>query len=553
MPRPRPPGRGEICPARQSPCAVWRACHHKIQPTGSAVNLKAHTTSHTYEPLFQQVKTVTDPLGHTTTFEYDGADLVKITDALGRVVQRFSDGAGRVVGMIDPLGNVTRLDYDVFDQLLKQTDALGNTVESTYDLNGNRLTFKDPRGNLTQYAYDDMNRMISRTNPLVKVDSFAYDANGNLLRSTDRKGQVKGFVYDPLDRVTQIGFGATVGAPTTYQSTITYGYDAGNRLLTLTDSANGAISRGYDSFDRKISETTAQGTVSYTYDNASRRATLQAPGQAQVVYAYDNANRLTGITQGAQSLTIGYDNANRRTSLTLPNGINLTYGYDNANQLTGITYKKGTVTLGDLTYGYDLAGRRTSQGGSFARTGLPVAQTANSHDANNRLTLQDATALSYDDNGNLFNDGINTYSWNTRDQLIAIAGPVAASFQYDAAGRRKQKTVAGTTRNYLYDGLNIVQEQSSTGSVIADHLTSLGIDEVFTRTESRTTKTLLRDALGSTIAMVDSTGIVTSWTYDPYGKATTPGSPRAIRSSTPGESWTERACITTGRGIIIQR
>ena len=54
-------------------------------------------------------------------------------------------------------------------------------------------------------------------------------------------------------------------------------------------------------------------------------------------------------------------------------------------------------------------------------------------------------------------------------------------------------------------------------------MTSLGIDEVFTRTEGGTTKTLLRDALGSTIAMADSTGIVTSWTYDPYGKATYTG------------------------------
>ena len=68
-----------------------------------------------------------------------------------------------------------------------------------------------------------------------------------------------------------------------------------------------------------------------------------------------------------------------------------------------------------------------------------------------------------------------------------------------------------------------MQEQGSGGSVIADHLTSLGIDEVFTRTEGGTTKTLLRDALGSTIAMADGTGIVTSWTYDPYGKATYTG------------------------------
>ena len=76
---------------------------------------------------------------------------------------------------------------------------------------------------------------------------------------------------------------------------------------------------------------------------------------------------------------------------------------------------------------------------------------------------------------------------------------------------------------YLYDGLTIVQEQGSGGSVIADHLTSLGIDEVFTRTDGGTTKTLLRDALGSTLAMADGSGIVTSWTYDPYGKATYTG------------------------------
>ena len=68
-----------------------------------------------------------------------------------------------------------------------------------------------------------------------------------------------------------------------------------------------------------------------------------------------------------------------------------------------------------------------------------------------------------------------------------------------------------------------MQEQGNGSSVIADHLTSLGIDEVFTRTEGSTTKTLLRDALGSTLAMADGTGIVTSWTYDPYGKATFTG------------------------------
>jgi hypothetical protein len=41
---------------------------------------------------------------------------------------------------------------------------------------------------------------------------------------------------------------------------------------------------------------------------------------------------------------------------------------DAASELTGITYMPGSNTLGALTYAYDLAGRRTVVGGSYART-----------------------------------------------------------------------------------------------------------------------------------------------------------------------------------------
>ena len=163
----------------------------------------------------------------------------------------------------------------------------------------------------------------------------------------------------------------------------------------------------------------------------------------------------------------------------------------------------------------------TAKGGAYGDIVLEhPAQSGNVHNANNRLTQLGATPLSYDDNGNLLSDGTNTYTWNSRDQLASIAGPVAASFQYDASGRRKLKTVAGTTSKYLYDGANAVQELNGTSAIVANHLTGLGVDEIFTRSEGATTKTLLADALGSTIAMADSTGIVTSWTYDAYGKAT---------------------------------
>ncbi len=127
---------------------------------------------------------------------------------------------------------------------------------------------------------------------------------------------------------------------------------------------------------------------------------------------------------------------NDRTSLTLPNGVTLNYGYDAASQLTGITYTLGANTLGNLTYTYDLAGRRTVVGGSYARTGVPLAASPATYNVNNQLTNWKGATLTYDANGNLTSDGTNTYTWNARNQLLSISGPVPASFQYDPFGRR---------------------------------------------------------------------------------------------------------------------
>jgi len=154
---------------------------------------------------------------------------------------------------------------------------------------------------------------------------------------------------------------------------------------------------------------------------------------------------------------------NDKTSLTLPNGVTLNYGYDAASQLTGINYALGSNTLGNLTYAYDLEGRRTGVGGSHARTGTPQAASAASYNVNNQLTQWKGASLAYDANGNLTSDGTNTYTWNARNQLVTISGGASASFQYDPFGRRVSKTIGGMTQ-YLYDGANPVQELSGTSN-----------------------------------------------------------------------------------------
>jgi RHS repeat-associated protein len=523
----------------------------KLAGTADAV-----TYSYTYEPTFQQLATSTDPLDHTTTFTYDasgrlttitdplsqqttftyngagqpitvttpagttqlayeGGDLVTITDPGGGVSTRFVDAVGRMVRATNALGQATRYEYDALNRVTTTTDARGGTTTSTYDANGNMLTLTDAQSHTTTYTYNNMDRLATRTDPLTRAESYTYDANGNLQQVTDRKSQVTTYTIDPLNRTRVVTYHDA--------STRTFTYDAGDRLTQVADSIGGTITRTWDLFDRLTGETTPEGSVGYTYDAAGRRVTMTVAGQTAVNYAYDAADRVTGITQGTASVGFTYDSGNRRTQLTLPNGITVDYGYDASSRVTGLTYKLGASTLGTLTYTYDAAGRRTSVGGSWARTGLPAALTSATYDAANQIASWSGSSFSYDANGNMTSDGARTYTWNARNQLTALAGGASAAFNYDGLGRRRARTVGGTTTGFLYDGGNPVQELSG-ATASANLLTGLNVDEIFTRTDTAGARSVLADALGSTMALADATGTVqTQYTFDPFGTTTTSG------------------------------
>jgi RHS repeat-associated protein len=477
-----------------------------------------HKTSFEYNAA-GQVTSVTDPLQHTTTFEYAGPDLVKITDPLGRVTQRFFDAGGRLLAETDPEGQTTRFTYDKLNHVTEVTDSLGGITTYGYDPAGRLETVTDALNHATTYGYDAFDRLASRTDPLSNTETFRFDQNGNPSQRTDRKGQVTTRAYDALDRLHELTYADS--------STITYTYDEGNRLTTIADSVSGTIARTYDNLDRLTSETTPQGSISYTYDKADRRETMTVAGQPTVTYGYDEANRLTSVTQGTSLVTIAYDDANRRSTLTPPNGIEVAYGYDDASQLTSLTYTRGGTTLGTLTYAYDLAGRRTTVGGTWARTGLPPAVSSATYDAANRLTDWAGTRFSYDPNGNLASDGLASYMWNARNQLATITGPTSAAFQYDSLQRRTTKTSSGQSIQFLYDGSNTVQEVAN-GAPVANLLSGQALDETWSRTDASGTRQLLADAGGSTIALTDAAGAFHSQlTYEPFGKTRASGSSSA--------------------------
>ena len=89
--------------------------------------------------------------------------------------------------------------------------------------------------------------------------------------------------------------------------------------------------------------------------------------------------------------------------------------------------------------------------GSLARSVIPQPLSLATYNASNQQVSFGNQTLTYDLNGNLLSDGANSYIWNARNRLLSMTGPgVDASFQYDAAGRRINKTVNGITTSFLH-------------------------------------------------------------------------------------------------------
>ena len=391
----------------------------------------------------------------------------------------------------------------------------GETVFA-FDANGNLTGHTDAKGHLTAYAYDDADQLETRTDPLGRAETYTYTLTGRVASVTDRKSQTTSFDYDELDRLTEITYADS--------STITYTYDAGNRAVEIDDSVSGVITRSYDGLDRLVSETTPEGTVTYTYDAADRRTSMTVAGQSAVTYSHDNGGRLTAVTQGTISLAFTYDANNRRSTITYPNGVVGTHTYDTAGRTTSVSYALAGSAVGAMSYQYDADGHRTAVAGTWARVSLPATVTAASHDVANQLVSKDAASYSYDLNGNMVTDGVSTYTWNARNQLVAVSGAVSASFAYDALGRRRTKTIGASSTSYLYDGPNIVQELSA-GVPTANLLNGALVDETFVRTDADGARVILRDALGSTLALTNMSGAITNtYTYEPFGKASVTGS-----------------------------
>jgi RHS repeat-associated protein len=457
-------------------------------------------------------ETVTEPLGGVTIREFDGSRrIVKVTDALGRILRQtydigghplvttYADGttssivydvARQAIGSIDPLGRTTQRTYDAAGRLATLTDPVGGVTTYGYDANGRMTSRRDANGRVTTYAYDAQGRQLSLTRPGGGQDHVVYDAVGNPVARIDYAGRPTTLVYDTMNRLVNK---VVPGGATT-----TYAYDATGRRTQA-----GGDRYAYDLRGRLVRETKASGAVlDYARDPSGRVTSLSAP-HGSATYTYDARGRMASVTGGAGTTTYAYDLVGNVTGVSHPNGVVETTAYDARDRLVSIAHSGPGGLVAAFAYTLDAAGRlvRVDESGpaTDARTvryvydpadrltseqietpGQPAFPIAYTYDAaGNRLTMARAGATTHyaydaddrllaqttggasvtyawDANGNLASRAagasVHSYAHDAEDRLVTVNGPSGTvGYQYDADGMRIRRSAGGVTTDYLLD------------------------------------------------------------------------------------------------------
>jgi RHS repeat-associated protein len=144
--------------------------------------------------------------------------------------------------------------------------------------------------------------------------------------------------------------------------------------------------------------------------------------------------------------------------------------------------------------------------------------TSYEYDAANRLTSVNGVVYTWDNNGNLLNDGLRSYTYDHANRLTQVAnGTLTTEFTYNGVGDRAAKTVDGVTTDYVLDpaaGLTQVLQGTTAGQTTS----YLYGADLLAQYDSGTWAYHVYDGLGSVRHLADPVGqVVQSYSFSPFG------------------------------------
>jgi RHS repeat-associated protein len=400
---------------------------------------------------------------------------------------------------------------------------------------------------------------LNSTTPFLQ-HAFTFDNASRLQTVTDNSaGTAYSATYAYLANsplVSQITFKQS----TATRMTTTKQYDYLNRLSSVRalNSQQSTIS-SYDyqlnAANQRIRNVMADGSYwLYEYDalgqvRSGRKYWADGTPVAgqQFEYAHDDIGNRTATKAGGdqiggnlRSASYGANFLNQYTNRTVPGAVDVLGVSFATNTLTVNTqtaYRKGEYFRKEVS---------VSNGATPVWQSVTVQATGQTDVTGNVFVPKNQEQFSYDQDGNLTNDGRWSYTWDAENRLVAMTNntavgpPQGLKFEYDWGGRRIHKQVwsqgSAPTNNvkFVYDGWNLLGEINATNNAVI-RLFMWGSDQSgmiqgaggvgglleFVCKGAQTTNCFVAfDGNGNVAALTDagSASILAQFEYGPFGE-----------------------------------
>jgi RHS repeat-associated protein len=389
--------------------------------------------------------------------------------------------------------------YDDLRRMTSETNPETGTTATTYTYDtdttcgtskGDLVKKVDQVGNTICYAYDALHRITSVTYPSGSYASvtpgkhFVYDAatvNSVAMANTKTRMAEAYTCFSPCStKLTDLGMSYTARGEVsdTYESTPNSGaYNHVNQTYwpsgppEALSAQHGAssitglptITYNLDGEGRIYSASASAGQnplSSTTYNPASEPTAVDLGSSDSDTFSYDpNTDRMTGYSFNVNSQsvtgTLTWNPIGTLGKLVIVDPFNstdaqtCTYGHDDLSRIGSDNCGTGW----SQTFTYDAFGNINKSG---TQSFLPTYSLVTNH-----MTLIGTSTPTYDANGNVTNDFLNTYAWDANSRPVTVD---TVGLTYDALGRMVEQNRSGTYSQIVYTptGAKLAILQTST-------------------------------------------------------------------------------------------
>lgn len=404
---------------------TYDAAGRLLTVTQNAQSAQPQTRTFTYDDLGRMTSEA-NPESGTTTYVYDsdssmcgngaytsGGDLVKMTDASGDCVMRYYDALHRVTDIGNnhqSLSHCKRFRYDNSSGYPGSTKPSGLT---------NTL------GRLIEAATDEC---VSGNDAIITDEWFSYTARGEVSDDYESTPHSGGY-YHATATYWANGVLSTLNATNGYATN--YNVDGEGRIYSAGPGGNQLASTVYNSASEPTIVTFASlDNDSFTYDPntfhmTQYKFTVGATPKSVVGNVTWNANG----TLNKLAITDPFNAANTQTC---------NYSYDDLARIAS----GNCGSVWSQTFSYDAFGNITKAGSEQFQPG---------YNLNNQMT----NGASYDASGDVLNDGLHSYAWDTYGRPTTID---TVAVIYDALGRMVEQGKSGANTELQYSPTGFVMQ-----------------------------------------------------------------------------------------------